>query len=189
QLAHRRTGPAGHRAEPGRVDGHRDRRTPRRRPVARAAGGGADTRGPRRPPGGPAARPRAADPPPAGGHPRPPPTAPPHPPRPRRAFGAIPRPRDENDPAYRAAVLPASNGIATADGLARFYASLIGEVDGGRRLFTTDTMELARGEQSAGPDRVLVVGTRFGLGYMLHGAASPLLSPDSFGHPGRGGGL
>ncbi|MFJ8598354.1 serine hydrolase domain-containing protein [Streptomyces shenzhenensis] len=107
----------------------------------------------------------------------------------RRAFAAISPLPDENDPAYRAAVLPASNGIATADGLARFYAALIGEVDGGRRLFTPRTVELARGERSAGPDRVLVVGTRFGLGHMLHGAASPLLSPGSFGHPGRGGAL
>ncbi|MFF3986617.1 serine hydrolase domain-containing protein [Streptomyces sp. NPDC001797] len=107
----------------------------------------------------------------------------------RRAFGAIEPLPDENDPAYRAAALPASNGIATADGLARFYAALIGDVDGGRRLFTPETVELARGEQSAGPDRVLVVATRFGLGYMLHGSASPLLSPGSFGHPGRGGAL
>ncbi|MEU9450573.1 serine hydrolase domain-containing protein [Streptomyces sp. NPDC048277] len=107
----------------------------------------------------------------------------------RRAFGAISPLPDENDPGYRAAALPASNGIATADGLARFYASLIGEVDGGTRLFTPETMELARAEQSAGPDRVLVVATRFGLGYMLHGSASPLLSPASFGHPGRGGAL
>ncbi|MEU1338365.1 serine hydrolase domain-containing protein [Streptomyces sp. NPDC005827] len=107
----------------------------------------------------------------------------------RRAFGAIDPLPDENDPGYRAAVLPASNGIATADGLARCYASLIGEVDGGRRLFTPETVELARTEQSAGPDRVLVVSTRFGLGYMLHGSASPLLSPTSFGHPGRGGAL
>ncbi|MGW3287472.1 serine hydrolase domain-containing protein [Streptomyces sp. NPDC001002] len=106
-----------------------------------------------------------------------------------RAFAAITPLPDENDPAYRAAALPASNGIATADGLARFYASLIGEVDGGKRLFTPETMELARTERSAGPDRVLVVPTRFGLGYMLHGAASPLLSPTSFGHPGRGGAL
>ncbi|WP_329218121.1 beta-lactamase family protein [Streptomyces sp. NBC_01485] len=120
-----------------------------------------------------------------------------------RAFAAITPLPDENDPAYRAAALPASNGIATADGLARFYASLIGEVDGGGgtegevdggangrvRLLSPETVELARGEQSSGPDRVLVVNTRFGLGYMLHGAASPLLSPTSFGHPGRGGAL
>ncbi|WP_406444699.1 beta-lactamase family protein [Streptomyces sp. NBC_01613] len=107
----------------------------------------------------------------------------------RRAFAAITPLPDENDPGYRAAALPASNGIATADGLARFYASLSGELDGGTRLFTPETVELARTERSAGPDRVLVVGTRFGLGYMLHGAASPLLSPTSFGHPGRGGAL
>ncbi|MFD4956787.1 serine hydrolase domain-containing protein [Streptomyces sp. NPDC058451] len=107
----------------------------------------------------------------------------------RRAFAAITPLPDENDPAYRAAVLPASNGIATADGLARFYAALIGEVDGGTRLFTPRTMELARTEHSAGPDRVLVAPTRFGLGHMLHSPASPLLGPGSFGHPGRGGAL
>jgi CubicO group peptidase (beta-lactamase class C family) len=107
----------------------------------------------------------------------------------RRAFAAITPLPDENDPAYRAAVLPASNGIATADGLARVYAALIGEVEGGVRLWAPETAELARAEQSAGPDRVLVVNTRFGLGHMLHGAASPLLSPASFGHPGRGGAL
>ncbi|MFI7501225.1 serine hydrolase domain-containing protein [Streptomyces sp. NPDC049687] len=107
----------------------------------------------------------------------------------RRAFAAITPLPDENDPAYRAAALPASNGIATADGLARFYASLIGEVEGGVRLFTPETVELARAEESRGPDRVLVVNTRFGLGHMLHGGASPLLSPASFGHPGRGGAL
>lgn len=107
----------------------------------------------------------------------------------RRAFAAITPLPDENETAYRAAALPASNGIATADGLARVYASLIGEVDGGTRLFTPETMELARTEASSGPDRVLVVGTRFGLGFMLHGPASPLLSPTTFGHPGRGGAL
>lgn len=107
----------------------------------------------------------------------------------RRAFAAITPLPDENDPAYRAAALPASSGIATADGLARVYASLIGELDGGVRLFTPETMELARAGQSAGPDRVLVVNTRFGLGWMLHGGASPLLAPGSFGHPGRGGSL
>jgi CubicO group peptidase (beta-lactamase class C family) len=107
----------------------------------------------------------------------------------RRAFAAITPMPDENDPAYRAAVLPASNGIATADGLARFYASLIGELDGGTRLFAPGTVEPARTERSSGPDRVLVVSTRFGLGYMLHGSASPLLSDGSFGHPGRGGAL
>jgi CubicO group peptidase (beta-lactamase class C family) len=110
----------------------------------------------------------------------------------RRAFAAITPFPDQNDPAYRAAALPATNGVATADALARFYAALIGEVDGVTRhprLFDPATTERARAEESAGPDRVLVVGTRFGLGYMLHGSASPFLSPGSFGHPGRGGAL
>ncbi|MET8504595.1 serine hydrolase domain-containing protein [Streptomyces sp. NPDC004787] len=107
----------------------------------------------------------------------------------RRAFGVIdPRP-DENDPVYRAAELPGSAGVATARALARFYAATLGPVDGGPRLFAPATLTLARTEESAGPDRVLVVGTRFGLGHMLHGPASPLLGPTSFGHPGRGGSL
>jgi CubicO group peptidase (beta-lactamase class C family) len=106
----------------------------------------------------------------------------------RRAFGAIAPAPDENDPAYRAAELPASAGVSTARALARFYAATLGPVDG-HRLFAPATLAMARTEESAGPDRVLVVGTRFGLGYMLHGPASPLLSPGSFGHPGRGGSL
>ncbi|MDQ8706752.1 serine hydrolase domain-containing protein [Streptomyces sp. LHD-70] len=106
----------------------------------------------------------------------------------RRAFAALSTP-DENSAAYRAAELPGSNGIATAPALARFYAGLIGEVDGHARLFAPATLALARTEESAGPDRVLVVNTRFGPGYMLHGPASPLLAPGSFGHPGRGGPL
>lgn len=106
----------------------------------------------------------------------------------RRAFAAITPTPDQNDPAFHAAVLPAANGIATADALARFHAALIGPVDG-VRLLGPATVERARAEESAGPDRVLVVGTRFGLGHMLHGSASPLLGPGSFGHPGRGGSL
>lgn len=106
-----------------------------------------------------------------------------------RAFGAISPAADENAPAYRAAQLPASAGVATARALARCYAALIGPVDGHPRLFAPATLTLARTEESAGPDRTLVVNTRFGLGFMLHGAASPLLAPGSFGHPGRGGAL
>ncbi|MFG2554131.1 serine hydrolase domain-containing protein [Streptomyces sp. NPDC048581] len=106
----------------------------------------------------------------------------------RRAFAAITPFPDQNTPAYHAAALPATNGIATADGLARVYAALIGEVDG-IRLFDPPTVDLARTEESSGPDRVLIVNTRFGLGYMLHGTASPFLAPGSFGHPGRGGAL
>jgi CubicO group peptidase (beta-lactamase class C family) len=126
----------------------------------------------------------------------------------RRAFAAISPLPDENDPAYRAAELAASGGIATARALARCYAAFIGEVDREEdadaaagtgaepreharvpRLLAPATVTAARTLESAGPDRVLVVNTRFGLGYMLHGPASPLLAPGSFGHPGRGGSL
>ncbi|GGR38694.1 esterase [Streptomyces cinereoruber] len=107
----------------------------------------------------------------------------------RRAFGVIDPKPDENDPAYRAAELPGSAGVATARALSRFYAATLGPVDGAERLFAPETLALARTEESAGPDRVLLVGTRFGLGHMLHGPASPLLGPSSFGHPGRGGSL
>ncbi|MFD3521959.1 serine hydrolase domain-containing protein [Streptomyces sp. NPDC058653] len=114
----------------------------------------------------------------------------------RRAFGAIEPPPDENSAVYRAAEMPASGGISTARALARCYAAMIGPVDGpgrgyraGERLFAPATLTLARTEESAGPDRVLVVGTRFGLGFMLHGSGAPLLGPGSFGHPGRGGSL
>ncbi|MFI0718997.1 serine hydrolase domain-containing protein [Streptomyces sp. NPDC021224] len=107
----------------------------------------------------------------------------------RRAFAAITPLPDENDPAYRAGELAASGGIATARSLARFYAALVGEVDGGPRLFAPATVTAARTPESEGPDRVLVVNTLFGLGYMLHGPAAPLLGPGSFGHPGRGGSL
>lgn len=107
----------------------------------------------------------------------------------RRAFAAITPLADENDPQFHAAELPASAGIGTARGLAGLYAALLGDTEDGTRLFTPQTLRLAGTELSSGPDRVLVVNTRFGPGYMLHSPASPLLSPASFGHPGRGGSL
>lgn len=107
----------------------------------------------------------------------------------RRAFAAIDPLPDENAPEYRAAELPASAGIGTARALAGLYAALLSDTQDGARLFAPDTTALAGRELSAGPDRVLVVNTRFGPGHMLHGPASPLLSPASFGHPGRGGSL
>ncbi|MFI8852643.1 serine hydrolase domain-containing protein [Streptomyces sp. NPDC053499] len=107
----------------------------------------------------------------------------------RRAFDVIAPKPDENAPEWRAAELPASGGIATARALSAFYAALLGPLGGARRLFTPATLTQARSLESDGPDRVLVVGTRFGLGYMLHGPACPMLGPGSFGHPGRGGSL
>ncbi len=107
----------------------------------------------------------------------------------RRAFGAIEGPVDENAPEYLAGELAASNAVGTARSLARFHAALIGPVDGRPALFARATLTAARSAESEGADRVLVVGTRFGHGFMLHGPSCPLLGPGAFGHPGRGGSL
>ncbi|OEV05254.1 esterase [Streptomyces oceani] len=99
-------------------------------------------------------------------------------------------PTDENHPAYRASGLPGAAGIGTARALSAFYAMLLGPLeDGTPRLFTPGTLAAASTAESVGPDRVLVVPTRFGPGFMLHSPASPMLGPGSFGHPGRGGSL
>ncbi|WP_322734528.1 serine hydrolase domain-containing protein [Streptomyces ferrugineus] len=102
----------------------------------------------------------------------------------RRAFATVTPSPDENDPAWWSAELPASNGIATARGLAGFYAALAAG-----RILTRRTLAQARRLHTAGADQVLLSRTRFGLGFMLHGPASPMTSPMAFGHPGRGGTL
>ncbi|MCW5890975.1 MAG: beta-lactamase family protein [bacterium] len=98
-----------------------------------------------------------------------------------------------NLPAWRSAEIPGANGHAGARDLARAYGVLArgGEQDG-VRLAGRETIDAMRTEQSVGPDLVLGVSTRFGLGFML-----PQDAPDtrfgpgtgSFGHPGAGGHL
>lgn len=105
-----------------------------------------------------------------------------------RAFALSVPDIDFNDPAAQAAEIPSSNGICTADGLARLYAGLIGEVDG-VRILDADTTAAATAEQAAGTDQVLLVPSRFASGFMLPTDESPLGGPASFGHPGRGGSL
>lgn len=87
-----------------------------------------------------------------------------------------------------AAELPSSNGITSARSLSRFYAALAGEVDG-IRLLRDDTIARARAIESDGPDAVLFLPTRFGLGFMLPPALSRAAAPTAFGHPGAGGSL
>ncbi|MDQ1384955.1 MAG: hypothetical protein QOG65_2334 [Actinomycetota bacterium] len=84
--------------------------------------------------------------------------------------------------------LPSSNGIGTARGLARMYASCVGEVDG-RRTLSEATVAQAVKERACGPDEVLMSESCFGLGFMLgksFGAANPRTA---FGHAGAGGSL
>ena len=94
-----------------------------------------------------------------------------------------------NLPEVRAAELPAANGVATARSLARLYAATIGEVEGSDLgpLLTPEQVAAAREVQTQGGDRVLVLPTTFGLGYMTSSAAFPYGGPASFGHTGAGG--
>ncbi len=85
--------------------------------------------------------------------------------------------------------LPSSNGIGDARGLARLYASCIGDGVDGRRTLQPETVAAATTEQVRGPDAVIRVETCFGLGFMLgasFGAANPTTC---FGHAGAGGSL
>lgn len=95
---------------------------------------------------------------------------------------------DMNSHAVHAAEIPAANGICTARGLARFYASLIGEVDG-IRVLNPSTIAAVTTEQTNGKDEVLRKITRFGLGFMLHGPDVPYFGEGSFGHDGAGGSI
>ncbi|MER8231093.1 serine hydrolase domain-containing protein [Streptomyces sp. NPDC094049] len=106
-----------------------------------------------------------------------------------RAFAVTdPAAIDFDSPEVQAAELPSSNGIGTARSLARMYAALIGEVDG-VRLLTRETLASATEEQAAGKDRVMLLPSRFGHGYMLPTDDTPMTGPRSFGHTGRGGSL
>lgn len=93
-----------------------------------------------------------------------------------------------NLPEVRASQIPAANGVTNARSLAKLYAACVSEVDG-VRLLDDATVDVATAERSSGRDRVLVVPTRFGLGFMLPSTFSPLMGPGTFGHPGAGGSL
>jgi CubicO group peptidase (beta-lactamase class C family) len=86
----------------------------------------------------------------------------------------------------RACELPSSNGVGDARSVARLYASLIGEVDGVRTLAPA-TVAAATECQVRGPDRVILVDTAFGLGFMLPPTLPTAVGPRAFGHGGAGG--
>jgi CubicO group peptidase (beta-lactamase class C family) len=86
----------------------------------------------------------------------------------------------------RACELPSSNGVGDARSVARLYASLLGEVDGVRTLAPV-TVTAATECQVRGPDRVILIDTAFGLGFMLPPALPTAVGPRAFGHGGAGG--
>jgi CubicO group peptidase (beta-lactamase class C family) len=93
-----------------------------------------------------------------------------------------------NRPDVLAAEMPSSNGVGSARALARFYAALVGEVDG-IRVLRPETVEAARAVHADGPDRVLLLPSRYALGFMPQSMLAPAAGPETFGHPGAGGSL
>lgn len=91
-----------------------------------------------------------------------------------------------NDPRTWAAQIPAAGGVTNAEGLARMYAALIGELDG-VQLLDEATLAAAIEPQVEGPDAVLVFPLPFALGFMRDSATSPMIGGRSFGHYGAGG--
>jgi CubicO group peptidase (beta-lactamase class C family) len=92
---------------------------------------------------------------------------------------------------WRAAVMPSTNGHATARAVARIYSALAcgGAIDG-VRVLDAETIAEATREVSSGPDRVLTRPSRFGLGFQLTMPQRPLGSHQgAFGHFGAGGSL
>jgi CubicO group peptidase (beta-lactamase class C family) len=107
-----------------------------------------------------------------------------------RAFFNPPRPpQGMNTRAWRAAEIPASNGYATARGVATVYAALAcGGSLNGFEVLAPETIAIATVEQAQGPDAVVPLVSRFGLGFWLPTPDTPYgPSTRAFGHPGRGG--
>ncbi|MEU9508779.1 serine hydrolase domain-containing protein [Micromonospora sp. NPDC048170] len=103
-----------------------------------------------------------------------------------RALLPTGEPMDLNRADLRTAEIPAVNGICTARALARFYAALIGDVDG-HRILDESTLATAVTEQASGLDRILHLPTRPALGFGLPPEGLPWRTPTSFGHAGHGG--
>jgi CubicO group peptidase (beta-lactamase class C family) len=95
---------------------------------------------------------------------------------------------------FRAAELPAANGVANARSLARLYAALIGAVDGGppEAMLDADQIGVARALQTSGLDQVLSlpgfdVESTIALGFWAASPFAPMGGRHAFGHYGAGG--
>ena len=98
-------------------------------------------------------------------------------------------PLDMHAREFRAAELPAGNGITDARSLARMYASLIGDGVDGVRLFTDETVRRASTALSDGRDEVMGIHSRFGAGFYLYMEGSNMVQDGAFGHGGAGGSI
>jgi CubicO group peptidase (beta-lactamase class C family) len=95
-----------------------------------------------------------------------------------------------NTEAWRRAEIPAANGHGNARSVARVLSALAcGGAQDGVRLLGAAALARAREEQCHGPDLVLPLPMRWGLGFMLSSPELPLGGPNAFGHGGWGGSL
>jgi CubicO group peptidase (beta-lactamase class C family) len=96
-----------------------------------------------------------------------------------------------NEPRWREAEVPSTNGHGNARGIARVYAALAqgGTIDG-VRILSADAVAAATAEQVNGPDLINNRPSRFGIGFQLTQPERPL-GPNArgFGHFGAGGSL
>jgi CubicO group peptidase (beta-lactamase class C family) len=94
-----------------------------------------------------------------------------------------PGPLPANEPAWRAAEVPASNAVGTARSIARLYGCL-------DRLLRPETLALGRTPLNRGPDPMrgcpVVWGVGFALQTLLRDLGPP---PDAFGAGGAGGSM
>jgi CubicO group peptidase (beta-lactamase class C family) len=99
---------------------------------------------------------------------------------------------DHNDSRFRRAEIPGINGHSCGRALARIYGALAcgGEIDG-KRILSPEAITRATRENSFGPDGLMGLTTRIGLGFMLSqdSAAMTFGGPLGFGHDGAGGAL
>ncbi|MEV0314380.1 serine hydrolase domain-containing protein [Nonomuraea fuscirosea] len=89
-----------------------------------------------------------------------------------------------NNPVILRAGWPAAGVVTTARGLAGFYRALISG-----DLLRQETLTEALRPRVNGPDRVLLLDTSFGLGFMRPSLTFPTPSPTAFGHSGMGGSI
>jgi len=95
-----------------------------------------------------------------------------------------------NTEAWRLAVIPSTNGHATARGVAAIYAAFLAEKGAGSGWAGAAVRAEACRAHSDGDDRILSRPGRFGLGFQLAMPTRPLgPNPHAFGHFGYGGSL
>ncbi|MED7926648.1 serine hydrolase domain-containing protein [Nonomuraea sp. LP-02] len=89
-----------------------------------------------------------------------------------------------NNPVILRAGWPAAGLVTTARGLAGFYRSLAAG-----DILSPETLREATRTRVNGPDRVLILNTAFGLGYMRPSLTFLMPSGSAFGHSGMGGSI